>query len=239
MGVSSRSPCRPTFKALKILMVAAQYTGCFRTCGHYCRRWFPRSLWSKKFIQGDQRESDGFKKKVLGRFSTWNGFIFTKLKVKTCHLSQVFKYGKIMSFRWRPSSWMQFSILHLKSSIARANSCWSIVNTSCRMASWAPANARNIHERPFHSARVTVWCAVAHFGVIGPYFFEEDGVTVTVNSERNIHMLNNFLRPELWRRRINMRNVYFQQDGATAHTPVNVLWNMFPGCLISCFGDVP
>jgi len=20
------------------------------TCGHYCRRWFPRSLWSKKFI---------------------------------------------------------------------------------------------------------------------------------------------------------------------------------------------
>jgi len=20
------------------------------TCGHYCWRWFPRSLWSKKFI---------------------------------------------------------------------------------------------------------------------------------------------------------------------------------------------
>jgi len=26
------------------------HTGCFTTCGHYCRRWFPRSLWSKKFI---------------------------------------------------------------------------------------------------------------------------------------------------------------------------------------------
>jgi len=26
------------------------YTGCFTTCGHYCRRWFPRSLWSKKFM---------------------------------------------------------------------------------------------------------------------------------------------------------------------------------------------
>jgi len=26
------------------------YTGCYTTCGHYCRRWFPRSLWSKKFI---------------------------------------------------------------------------------------------------------------------------------------------------------------------------------------------
>jgi hypothetical protein len=27
------------------------YTGCFTTLGHICRRWFPRSLWSKKFIQ--------------------------------------------------------------------------------------------------------------------------------------------------------------------------------------------
>jgi len=26
------------------------YTGCFMICGHYCRRWFSRSLWSKKFI---------------------------------------------------------------------------------------------------------------------------------------------------------------------------------------------
>ena len=70
-------------------------------------------------------------------------------------------------------------------------------------------------------------------------FLEEDGVTVTVNSERYIYMLNNFLRPELRRRRINMRNVYFQQDGATVHAPMNVLQNMFPGRLISRFGDVP
>ena len=26
------------------------YTGCFTILGHNCRRWFPRSLWSKKFI---------------------------------------------------------------------------------------------------------------------------------------------------------------------------------------------
>jgi len=26
------------------------YTRCFTTCGLYCRRWFPKSLWSKKFI---------------------------------------------------------------------------------------------------------------------------------------------------------------------------------------------
>ena len=28
----------------------ALYTGCFTTLGQNCRRWFPRSLWSKKFI---------------------------------------------------------------------------------------------------------------------------------------------------------------------------------------------
>jgi len=22
-----------------------EYTECFTTCGHYCRRWFARSLW--------------------------------------------------------------------------------------------------------------------------------------------------------------------------------------------------
>ena len=39
-----------------------------------------------------------------------------------------------------------------------------------------------------------------------------------------------------------MRNVYFQQDGATSHTAnasMAVVRNMFPGRLISRFGDVP
>ena len=31
-------------------LVTATYSGCFTTCGHYCSRWFPRSLWSKNFI---------------------------------------------------------------------------------------------------------------------------------------------------------------------------------------------
>jgi len=61
------------------------------------------------------------------------------------------KIWKIMSFRWRPSSWMQFSILHLKSSIAWANSWWSIVSTSCRMASFNSFKLRGlwVYTRPF------------------------------------------------------------------------------------------
>ena len=90
-----------------------------------------------------------------------------------------------------------------------------------------------------HCTCHSVVCGCPFWRYWAVFFFEEDGVAVTVNSERYIHTLNNFLRPELRRRRINMRNFYFQQDGATAHAPMNVLPNMLPGCLTSRFGDVP
>jgi hypothetical protein len=53
-------------------------------------------------------------------------------------------------------------------------------------------------------------CTGTQLGVTGPYFFEEEGVTVTVNSERYVAML----RPE-WK---GIGGVWFQQDGAAAHT---------------------
>jgi hypothetical protein len=37
-----------------------------------------------------------------------------------------------------------------------------------------------------------LWCAVP-----GPYCFEEEGVTVTANSERDVAMLRNLLQPGL------------------------------------------
>jgi hypothetical protein len=55
---------------------------------------------------------------------------------------------------------------------------------------WAKNNPRIIHERPLHSLKLTVWCAVSQLGVTGPYFFEEEGVTVTVNSERYVAKLS-------------------------------------------------
>ena len=41
---------------------------------------------------------------------------------------------------------------------------------------WSPMNPRQLHEHPLHCGRVTVWAAVAKFGVIGPYFFEGNAV---------------------------------------------------------------
>jgi hypothetical protein len=49
---------------------------------------------------------------------------------------------------------------------------------------WAPHNPQELHERPLHSLKVTVWCALSSSVIIGPYFFEGDvGRVVTVSAE--------------------------------------------------------
>lgn len=107
---------------------------------------------------------------------------------------------------------------------------------------WCADNPRILAERPQHSLRVTVWCAVCEKGIIGPYFFEDnDGRTVTVNAQRYRDMLEEYFLPELRRQRIEIRNVWFQQDGATAHTArisMEFLRRTFPTRVISRFGDV-
>ena len=88
---------------------------------------------------------------------------------------------------------------------------------------------------------MTVWCGVSKVGIVGPYFFEEGETAVSVTSARYVDMLNNFLRPELQRRGVNMREMWFQQDGATAHTvrvSMEVVRRVFPQHVISRFGDV-
>lgn len=108
------------------------------------------------------------------------------------------------------------------------------------MRYWSGENPREIHERPLHSDRVTVWCAISMEGIIGPYFFEENDRAVTVNSERYVNMIQQFLEPEI--QQMNVGLVWFQQDGATAHTARNsmaVLREFFPGRLISRNGDIP
>lgn len=117
----------------------------------------------------------------------------------------------------------------------------SMVNQqNCRY--WANENPQQVHKRPLHSPKVTVWCAVSQTCIIGPYFFEDDnGRAVTVNSERYVEMITNFFIPELRRRRVPIRRVWFQQDGATAHTArasMDVIRPLFPGRVISRFGDV-
>jgi hypothetical protein len=105
---------------------------------------------------------------------------------------------------------------------------------------WAANNPRQLHERSLHSKHVTVWCAVADFGPIGPYFFKEDVETVTVTSGSYVQMLRIFLEPKLKER--GNPAVWFQHDDGTAHTArgsMGVLRKMFPRRLISLRGDIP
>ncbi|KAJ4433007.1 hypothetical protein ANN_15264 [Periplaneta americana] len=68
-------------------------------------------------------------------------------------------------------------------------------------------------------AKVTVWFATESFGIIGPYFFEDDnGTSVTVTSQRYVRMIQEFLSPQIANNPLINRDTWFQQDGATSHT---------------------
>lgn len=112
---------------------------------------------------------------------------------------------------------------------------------NCRY--WASDNPRELHQQPLHSEKVTVWCALSKVGIIGPYFFENQrGQALVINSERYVAMLREFFIPYLEENEWDINNIWFQQDGATAHTArvsVDVLHETFPGRLISRNGDVP
>ena len=83
-------------------------------------------------------------------------------------------------------------------------------------------------------------CGICADRIIGPFFFEDDdGKAVTVNGHRYRAMIDTFLRTEVENN--DLEEYWFQQDGATAHTArltMNLLREMFPGRLVSKYGDV-
>lgn len=69
--------------------------------------------------------------------------------------------------------------------------------------------------------------------------FEENEQALSVASDRYVNMINKCFLPTL--NRMGVENVWFQQDGATAHTArvsMTVLWQNFPGHLISLRGNL-
>jgi hypothetical protein len=62
-----------------------------------------------------------------------------------------------------------------------------------------------------------------------------------VTSDQYVHVVNEFLFPEFHRRDIDLTIVWFQQDGATAHTArqsMNILRTVFEHRIISRYGDI-
>ena len=49
---------------------------------------------------------------------------------------------------------------------------------------WGDSKPDLVEIKSLHSKKVTVWCALSSSGIIGPYFFEENGKPLTINTER-------------------------------------------------------
>lgn len=76
---------------------------------------------------------------------------------------------------------------------------------------WAPHNPHELYQRPPPSAKLTMWCAVPSYCMIGPYFFENvEGRTVSVNARRYKVMLETFLRNEV--RPLQLDFLWFQKN---------------------------
>jgi hypothetical protein len=100
---------------------------------------------------------------------------------------------------------------------------------------WLQENLLQLHQRPHHSGCVTLFCRV-----IGPYSSEdEDDLAVTVTSARYVEMLRNLLTRELSCGN-ELSTIWFQQDGATAHTArafMDVAREVFAEHVISLLGE--
>jgi hypothetical protein len=86
-----------------------------------------------------------------------------------------------------------------------------------------------------------VYCS-AEFAVLRPYFFEKGGCAVIITSACYIEMLQHFLQPRLNEFAVDAADIWFQQDGATAHTlqlTLDLLRGLFPGHIISHCNDIP
>ena len=150
--------------------------------------------------------------------------------------------------------------LHPRDFIARENACEALLGlpddtlvffsnevyfhlsgsaNNQNMRCWSPENPRELHQRPLHALRVTVWCALSRVGIIGPWFFEENKQVVSVTFDSYASMINEYFLPTV--NQMGVENVWFQQDGAMAHTArasITVLRQNFPGYLISSRGDL-
>ena len=112
---------------------------------------------------------------------------------------------------------------------------------NCRY--YALENPDFVADEPLNSPKVVVWCGVSWNRIFGPFFFKDDhGDATTVNGERYRSMISDYLLQELQDdENFQEDRLFFQQDGATAHTAgetIRLLEENFPGKVISRRGDI-
>ena len=82
---------------------------------------------------------------------------------------------------------------------------------------WDTENQYAYIEKPMHPKPVTVWCGFWSRGIIGLFFSaNEQGEAVTINGDRYLAMLNEFLFTKI--KDDDIGSIWFQLDGSTCHT---------------------
>lgn len=95
-------------------------------------------------------------------------------------------------------------------------------------------NKQTMRLNCLQSDKVTVWCTLSKYGIVGPYVFEEGKRTIPVNSTCYLAMIQDFFLSEL--DEFELKDVWFQQDEATVHTVrifMDFLRARFSVCIIS------
>lgn len=77
---------------------------------------------------------------------------------------------------------------------------------------WGRDNPRELQTKKAHPSRVTVWCAISAYGIIGPYYFNS-----TVRAGSYTEMLTTFFLPTVLGLEATDDHFWFQQDGARPH----------------------
>jgi AraC-like DNA-binding protein len=151
------------------------------------------------------------------------------------------KAKRLRFCRWLLSNWKRSSFRRglLMTDEAHFYLDGNVLKQNCRI--WGTERPKEVVFRQGQSPHVTVWCGVASWGIVGPYFFEERNRVATVTGARYRRMVQKFLIPHLHRSHVPLRSVWFQQDGARPHTAaatLTLLKDIFPGKVLSKGGSM-
>lgn len=86
-------------------------------------------------------------------------------------------------------------VFFLTSDVAHFHLCGTVNKQNIRF--WIPENFLEIHKSSLHNLKVTFWCIVSQFEVIGHYVIEERDRTVTVTSDLYVALSRDFFQPKL------------------------------------------
>jgi len=87
---------------------------------------------------------------------------------------------------------------------------------------WGSTLVEHCLQRPLHSVKCTAWVAISKHGIIGSFWFEDDNKrSVTINTERYVHVLGKFWTAVGQHRGVVRVLQWFQQDGATPTLQTN------------------